>query len=218
MTPTYKSKHYWDLETEGLPEEQVIKLMPEFEAPGNIKDEAKIALAIGAKKSEWLDRLALKAITGRIVAVTTAWDDKPPEMSAQADEKTLIQIILTELNQVISLNASSYAWNGHGFDLPFLCQRAAVHNIQAFQQLTTRFKGRFSWNENLVDPKLVWANYSPDHTGTSLKSVSLALGVGEKSGDGKDFAGLLKTDPVKAKEYALNDVELLRKIVLRMGI
>ena len=209
---------YFDLETQGLPADQIQKLMPAEWPTGNTKDPAKLAAAIEEKKVEWLDKTALKAITGRIVAVTSAVDDNVPEMSAQADEKTLIQILLTELVQVIQINATAYAWNGHGFDLPFLCQRAAVHDLPAFSKLTTKFRGRHYWNENLVDPKLVWSNYSPDHSGSSLNSVSLALGIGEKAGNGKDFAALLKTDPIKAKEYALMDVELLRKAVLRMGI
>lgn len=211
-------KLYWDIETEGLPVEQITPLMPEFEAPGNIKDESKIKAAIEAKKAEWLDKAALRAITGKIVAVTMAKDGYEPLMSSADDESLLIATALIALKEAISLNAQAYAWNGHGFDLPFLCQRAAVYDIQAFRDLTTFRYGRYYWNENLIDPKLVWSNYSPDHTGTSLKSVSHALGVGEKSGDGKDFAALLKTNPDEAKKYALNDVELLRAIVKRMGI
>ena len=80
------------------------------------------------------------------------------------------------------------------------------------------FRGRFNWNESFIDPKLVWSNYSPDHTGTSLKSVGLALGVGEKTGNGKDFAKLLKENRPEAEQYALMDIELLRGIVQRMGI
>lgn len=210
-------RFFYDLETEGLPVEQISKLMPELEAGGNVKDPAKIALVIEEKKKDWLDKTALKAITGKIVAVTSAWDDDEPVM-AIGDEKMLIQSLMKSLLNVIGLNAQAYAWNGSGFDLPFLCQRAAVHNIPAFAQLTTKFKNRYSWNEDLIDPKLVWSNYSPDHTGTSLKSVALALGVGEKSGSGKDFAELLKTNPSEAERYALADIILLRGIVKRMGI
>lgn len=212
-------KFFWDLETGGLPLDQIEKLMPEFEAAGNIKDPVKIASAIEEKKKDWLDKAALKAITGKIVAVTMANDGAKPILAASlSDEKGIIDVILLELKNVISTNSKAYAWNGSGFDLLFLCQRAAVHGITAFKDLTQQRGARFSWNENLIDPKLVWSNYSPDHTGTSLKSVALALGVGEKAGSGKDFAELLKTNPDEAKEYALNDVNLLRSIVQRMGI
>jgi hypothetical protein len=211
-------KFYFDIETEGLAPEQLTKLMPEFEAPGNIKDPAKIAAAIADKRADWLDKTALKAITGRIVAVTVAKDGQEPEMRS-GDELELIRGILDDLGNVIGQNDQAYAWNGHGFDLPFICQRAAVYEgIAAFAMLTNHKGGRYRWHDSLIDPKLVWSNYSPDHTGTSLKSVALALGVGEKSGDGKDFARLLKEKPDEAKAYALNDVNLLRAIVKRMGI
>jgi hypothetical protein len=212
------TRMYWDLETEGLPEADIAKLMPEFTAGANLKDPAKIAAPIADKKQDWLDGAALKAITGKIVAAAVASDDETPVMLCFADEKSIIETMLLELKQVIDQNAKAYAWNGHGFDLPFLCQRAAVHNIQAFRDLTVNVRGRFYWHESLLDPKLVWSNYSPDHTGTSLKSVALALGVGEKIGSGMDFAALLKTNPEEAKRYALADITLMRNIVNRMGI
>jgi hypothetical protein len=210
-------KLYWDIETEGLPEADIANLMPEFSAGANLKDPAKIAAAIADKKQDWLDGAALKAITGKIVAVTAAFEDGVPVMRS-GDEFELIEGALAELTAAIAQGWNAYAWNGHGFDLPFLCQRAAVHNIPAFRKLTVMRGGRFYWNDSFVDPKLVWANYSPDHTGTSLKSVALALGVGEKIGSGKDFAALLKTNPDEANRYALADITLMRDIVNRMGI
>ena len=211
------NKFYWDIETEPLPIEQLENLMPEFTAGANLKDPSKIAAAIADKKQDWLDGAALKAITGKIVAITSAIGSGEPLMTV-GDEQKLIESIIGSLKCVIDVNTQAYAWNGHAFDLPFLCQRAAVHGIPAFRDLTVNVRGRFYWHESLIDPKLVWSNYSPDHTGTSLKSVSLALGVGEKIGSGKDFAKLLKEKPDEAKSYALTDVNLLRAIANRMGI
>lgn len=210
-------KMYWDLETEGLPFEQIEKIMPEFSAGGNIKDPVKIAASIAEKKAEWLDKTALKAITGKIVAVTIAIGTMPPEMVI-GEENDLIARIVGELKSCIAMNGEAYAWNGSGFDLPFVCQRAAIFGITAFKDLTEKAKSRFYWNQCLIDPKMVWSNYSPDHSGTSLKTVASALKVGEKAGIGKDFAALLKSNPSEAEAYALNDVNLLRSIVQCMGI
>lgn len=210
-------KLYWDIETEGLPFEQIEGIMVEFSAGGNIKDPIKIAAAIAEKKVEWLDKTALKAITGKIVAITIAIGTMSPEMVI-GDENELIARIVGELKSCIAMNGEAYAWNGSGFDLPFICQRAAVHSIPAFRDLTTNVRGRFYWHEALIDPKMVWSNYSPDHSGTSLKTVASVLGVGKKAGNGKDFAAILKTNPGEAEVYALNDVNLLRAIVGRMGI
>ena len=212
-------KFYFDIETEALPESDILKLMPDFAAGGNVKDPAKIAAQIAEKKADWLDKAALKAITAKIVAVTTAMGDDEPVM-ATGDEQTLIAGIVGMIKGVIDQNGQAYAWNGSGFDLPFICQRAAVHDIQAFRDLTVNVRGKFYWHESLIDPKLVWSNYSPDHTGTSLKSVALALGVGEKTGSGKDFAAMLKTNPDEAKRLlnlAQHDVNERWKILKSMA-
>jgi|SRR6185503_5500418 len=207
-------KAYIDLETGPADYELLAKLMPQFEPAANLKDPVKIESSIGAKRADWIASAALRSTTGKILAVTMAQDNAEPEFLT-GDEATLIDKAVQELCDPA---VTVYGWNLHGFDLPFLCQRAAVHGIKAFPCLTTKFKGRYSWCENLVDAMTVW-NMSHQHvSGSGLGAVALALGVGEKSGDGKDFAELLKTDPDKAKEYAVNDVNLLRKIVERMGI
>ena len=208
---------YWDIETEGLPLKQIASIMPEFEAAGNIKDAEKIKASIESKKAEWLDKTALKAITGKIVAVTIALGNVEPEMVI-GDENEIISRIVGELKSCIAVGGQAYAWNGSGFDLPFICQRAAIYGISAFKDLTQQRGSRFNWNECLIDPKMVWSNYSPDHSGTSLKTVASVLRVGEKSGSGKDFAALLKSNPSEAEQYAKKDVSLLRSIVQRMGI
>lgn len=205
-------KIFWDIETEGLEDSELEKVMPEFEAGANVKDLVKIANAIEEKKAAWKDKAALKAITGKIVAITIAKGSQEPEMHI-GKEPDLIYHALEYLTM-----GTSYSWNGHNFDLPFLCQRAAVHNIPAFGQLMIRVRGKFYWRENLIDAKQVWSNYSPDISGSSLKSVAMALGVGEKVGSGKDFAALLKTNRAEAERYALADVTLLRDVVNRMGI
>jgi len=68
-----KQRLYWDLETQPLTLDALEKVMPTFEAPGNIKDPAKIALAIGEKKSDWIDKAALKAISGKIAQSRAAY-------------------------------------------------------------------------------------------------------------------------------------------------
>ena len=213
-------RYYYDIETEGLPAIELAKVMPDFEAPGNIKDPLKIAAAIEEKKKDWTDKAALKGYTGRIIALSYAANDtdEPHFVADTGDEDKIIKIMLDHLTEVISQGGMAFAWNGSGFDLPFLCQRAAVHNIPAFGKLMVNVRGKFYWNEALIDPKMIWANYSPDHTGTSLATVAKALGVGEKSGSGKDFAQLLRTDAAAAEAYGKQDIALLRSIVIRMGL
>lgn len=214
------TKLYFDLETAPLPPEQVQKLMPEFLPAANLKDPAKIEASIAEKKASWLNDCALRAITGQIIAVAVASNENEPFVYHTVPERELIVSALHTLGSQLHQSSPGpiYTWNGSGFDLPFLCARAAVYKFPAFNELTSRFRGRFTWNESFIDAKQVWSMYSPDHRDTSLAKVALALGVGEKIGNGKDFADLLKSDQQKAIEYCKNDVAMLRGIVKAMGI
>lgn len=213
-------KLYLDIETAAAPDEVLERVMPEFEAPGNLKDPEKIAAAIAGKRAEWRDRAALKAITGRVIAYSFAVDSQPPQFAHFADEteRLLLEVLVAEIDSAIGAGATIYTWNGAGFDLPFIMQRAAVHGIPAWKKFTVDFRGRRHFRENFIDARLVWAMYSPDYSGTSLDAVAKTLGVGEKNGSGKDFAALLLTDPTAAEGYAKNDITLLRAVVERMGI
>lgn len=211
-------KFYWDIETAPLPLEQLVPVMPEFEAGANLKDPDKIKTAIEAKRQAWIDDAALRATTGRIIAFASAIDDGEPEFHVAPDERVLLDILHDELATAIGCGANCYAWNGHGFDLPFFVQRCAIHGKSAFITFTSMFRGRRSWNESLIDPMQVWVGPGNRSDGANLKAVAWSLGCGAKSGSGKDFAKLLETDPAAAKEYSLNDVRLLRNVVLKMGI
>lgn len=211
------TKLYFDIETSVLPPDQLDKFMPKNDewALGNASKPETVARIIAEKKLEWIDRAALSAITGQIIAVSFADGAREPLVLTDVSERLLIE---QTLNNLTLNNGPIYTWNGSGFDLPYLCQRAAVYGIPAWPSLTQVFRGKFYWNENLIDAKQVWSMYSSDHRDTSLAKVALALGVGEKIGNGKDFAELLKTDHQKAIEYCKNDVVLLRKIIQAMGI
>jgi DNA polymerase elongation subunit (family B) len=210
-------KIYFDLETEGQSPELLTKLVPEFEAPGNFKDPEKIKDAIAAKRAEWFDRTALKAITGKIIAFTYSVNDEAPKM-VTGDEATLIRFAINTLADIVDDNTFVYGWNSNAFDMPFLMQRAAALGIPAFNLFLKPSNGRHYLHKGLIDVRAVWSLNSPEMTGTSLGAVALALGVGEKIGDGADFSKLLKSDPKAAEQYAVNDIILLRAVAKRMGL
>lgn len=217
---------YYDIETCALPLEDLRKIMPELDEnevkTGNIKDpekiRAKIEEAREGHEANFIDRAALKAISGKIIAVTFCEDELPAEMKL-GDELTLIRHFRDRCNTAIHLGANIYGWNSNSFDLPFVCQRGAVHGLGLHGKFLSNWKGRFSWNEHFIDAKAVWmAAYSNDHSGSSLDTVCKALGLGGKIASGKDFAKLLVSDPAKAKQYAEEDVTKLRDVCRAMGI
>jgi len=220
-TEKVMTRLFIDIETCAAPLDQLQKFMPkDDEWPlGNATKPETVARIIEEKKAEWIDRAALSAITGQVVAFAMAVDDGEVLVYHSEPEEVLIHRAVSVL-RVQRDQGPAYGWNSSGFDLPFLCQRAARYNLKpaGFSSLTTQFRGRFYWHESFIDAKQVWSMYSSDHRDTSLAKVAMALGVGEKTGNGKDFADLLKTDRDRAIEYAKNDVVLLRKIVAAMGI
>ena len=205
---------FWDLETGPLDAVILDIIMPEFTAAKNLKDPDKIAADLATKKADWLDSAALRATTGQIIAAGIANGSNEPEFLV-GSERLIIETLLHDLITCMGQGGLIFTWNGLGFDLPFLCQRAAVHNIPAFRQLGNLKSGRFYWDSSFIDAMQVWAGYGQR---AGLDDVAKCLGVGVKNGSGKDFAALLVADPVKAKEYCLNDVRLLRDVVGRMGL
>ena len=212
------SKLYFDIETGGRDLEDVQRFMPTEWPTGNAKDPAKIAAAIEEKKAEWLDRTALSAVTGQILAASVAIDDDEPIFIHNVGEQLMLGELCDYLNEAIMKDFNIYHFNGEGFDLPFICQRAAVLGLPGFTKYTSTYKGKRYWQEQFIDVLRMWNMSNMIVAGTNLGNLARLLGVGEKSGSGADFAALLKTDFEKAKAYALNDVAILRGVVKKMGI
>jgi DNA polymerase elongation subunit (family B) len=213
-----EKKYIWDLETAPIADELLVKFKPEFQPDSRLVDPVKIKASIESKETEWKDRAALSGITGRIIAYAGVWDNEEPEVAADENESVLLKRIVEHLQKVLFQGGKAYCFNGFHFDLPVLCMRCAINKIPVYRLFQSYFRGRWSWNESFIDVLSVWVGPYQPVTGHSLKNVALALGVGEKTGNGKDFADLLKTDRDRAIEYAKNDVVLLRKIVAAMGI
>jgi len=213
------SKNYWwDLETGPVDDDLLDKLMPEFLPDARLTDEDKIKASVKKKQDEWRAKAALNGVTGKIIAYSCAWDDEEVQFFTAPNEKVLLETLIHDLSTAIGLGGMIFGYNCFSFDLPVVCMRACVHSIPAFKLFTTSYRGRWAWNEAFVDVMQVWCGPYNRPDGMSLKNVALALGVGTKTGTGAEFAELLKNDPVKAKEYALNDTHLLREICRKMGL
>jgi uncharacterized protein YprB with RNaseH-like and TPR domain len=109
--------------------------------------------------------------------------------------------------------AQFVGFNIFQFDLPFLLRRSWKHRVPVPLGLR---RGRY-WNDNLGDLRELWQLGDRQARG-SLDSIAKHLGVGEKNGDGKDFATLWKEDRANAVAYLRNDLELTAKIAEALGI
>jgi DNA polymerase elongation subunit (family B) len=204
-----------DIETGGRPDAETF--CPEFAAPSNYKDAAKIAAVQAEKKAEWLDRAALSAISGYVIAVGLARDDKEIT-TLEGDEKGILSLTFDAIKVALENGGIVTGWNLLGFDLPFLAQRARVHGVTISPLVMSFYRGRPSWNQNIIDAQLVWLAGQREFTGHNLNTVCRLLGLGEKTGKGKDFAALWESDRDAAREYLKQDVKLTRSLAQRLGI
>ena len=116
---------FFDIETEA--NQDAFEFMNEPKAPSNWKNPDKIKSYIEEKKQEQIEKAALDADYGRIVALGWKVDDKPIDSRLVYDiedgysEKELIQ---TFWNLYKDQNGYSCGYNIIGFDLPYLMRRS----------------------------------------------------------------------------------------------
>lgn len=202
-----------DIETEGLPEAELTPFMPEFEAPANFKDPEKIRGAIAEKRKAWIEQAALDAMTGRVIAIGLWVSDTFVLISEPATEAEMmyefwdaIQGGPGQLHHIIGFNCFL-------FDLPFLIKRSWKLGVAVPVGIR---RGRY-WGDNITDLRDVWQMGDRQAHG-SLDTIARHLGIGQKSGSGKDFAALWHSDREKAVEYLKNDLALTAGIAKKLGV
>lgn len=226
---------YFDIETGGLPEEELLAIMPPFDPDdvklGNIKDplkvQAKIDLAREKHKRDFIERAALCPLTGRVMAVGIVEKVSGVfECIGDDDEAELLRkfwkaVCFTEsvemspfgdefggdeaLNRIIGFNVRL-------FDLPFLVKRSWKHRVAVPARLRS---GRY-WSEQMVDLRDVWQLGDSGSVG-SLGRVAKHLGVGQKNGDGAAFARLWREDRETAMAYLRNDLDMTVRVAQALG-
>ena len=224
----------FDCETSGLPEPELLAMLPPFDASevktGNIKDPAKIAEKIAEVEKnhlrDFVDRAALDPLTGRIVAIGVLPYD--PRGEAGPDWSTPPQAVIIghddesqtlrefwgmvvsgdhgRLNPVVGFNICM-------FDLPFLFRRSWKHGITPPPGLR---RGRY-WGDNVIDLRDLWQLGDRQARG-GLDAVARHLGVGSKTGNGAEFADLWKRDRDAAEAYLKNDLALTAAVAGRLGV
>ena len=211
-----------DIETGPLPQEQILYLIPEFKPEdvktGNLKDpakiEEKIAAACAAHRESFIRDAALDALTCKIVAIgMKPLNEEPAFLVGQEFPEGEIAI-LTQFNEMIRVDstpATIVTFNGNTFDLSVIFRRCLIHNIQPPRHLRS---GRY-WSAFSCDLREEW-QLGDKKTKGSLDSICQAMGIGRKSGNGKDFAALLKTDPYAAIAYLRNDLVLTEALYKRL--
>lgn len=211
-----KSHLVFDIETRPLPVEYLESngLLPEITAPGNYKDPDKIAAYIAEKKVEAVKDGALSALTGEVCAIAYSRNDTDVVITA-TDGVTEAQLLAAFWAQaVLTIRSTSklVGFNIKSFDLPFLLRRSWVHKVAHPAIWVDRyFLGTHVW-----DLRETWQLGDRQAPG-SLDRICRALGLGQKTGNGADFGALLASDPAKAREYCLNDLQMTKALAARLA-
>ena len=202
-----------DVETSPISEEEALKFAPEFKAPSNFKDPEKIATAISEQRNAWLEGNALRPLTGRVCAIGIM-DEGGDETIIMGDPET--EMISTLWSFILKAEDSRVfiSFFGNRFDWPFLIRRSWDLGLDMPGWVMDQ-RGYLS--PRFIDLTKIWSCGDPKET-ISLDRLAKYLRVGQKNGEGKDFAALLKSDPAAAEAYLRNDLELTRRIAIKMGV
>jgi len=194
-----------DIETIAIPNAP----MPDFSAPGNLKDPVKIAAAIEEKKANWRADGALHAERGQVVVI--GWRDGSVHGYLDGAEPD----ILTALWDLLEKEMLVVGFNLHRFDLPFLIRRSWINGVHI--PMGTIFRnGRIDENR-FVDLLKLW-QCGDRQEYISLDMMARSLLGRWKTGSGADFRNLWAADRQAALEYCKADVDLTWDCALRMGV
>lgn len=201
----------FDIETGPAAPDVLAKLMPAFEPDQRLSDPAKVQASIDKKKQEWVEKAALHAETAVVLAIGLIREND--ELVVLADDEATILKGWWKIVESADPRTLFVGHNIYNFDLPLLIRRSYVHGIKVPSRAmpSPRYFPAM-WKDTMA----AWMLGTQDRI--SLDNLAKCLGVGSKSGSGKDFAALYKADPAAALQYLRNDLELTRACASRMGI
>ena len=179
---------------------------------GNTKDPDKIAERIRQAEenhvTDYIRNAALDALSGQVLCIGYRLErDEPAILSSDADGEAAMLRQWWELLNTWERQPRLIGFNIKAFDLPFLIKRSWKHRITPPYWIRN---GRY-WNDLIVDLREVW-QLGDNRAHGSLGAISRHLGLGEKTGNGADFANLWKTNRQAAIDYCLQDVRLTQQV------
>lgn len=202
----------FDIETGPETDETLALMEPEFSAPANYKDPAKIAEKVEEQRQAWREKAALCATTGRVLAIGLADGNGTHILAYEDDEGEL-------LRRFWAIACPDGQWrpligfNSNRFDIPFLVRRSYKLRVPVPLGVTN---GRYL-NNRFIDLMDHW-KVGDYQASISLDRLAKHLGCGSKNGNGADFAQLLETDREAALEYLQNDIRMTRAVAERLGV
>jgi predicted PolB exonuclease-like 3'-5' exonuclease len=211
------NRTYFDIETAPYLPELLQPLMPQFEAPSNYKDAAKIAAAIEEKKQQWIEKAGLNPLISHVATIAyhgssiAANSGIVLDECSDRDDKEIIQKFLALCKEGWQGKRQIIGWNIFEFDLPYIMRRAWKHKLDT--SCIQLYNNRF-WPEYFIDLRVLWG-LGQYQCGGNLGEVAQFFGFEGKNGDGAEFARLYygtEEEKQKAISYAINDVVITSSV------
>lgn len=204
-----------DIETAGLPIEQIDHLAPTFTAPSNYKDADKIAASIAEQRMEWFKRAALSPLTGKIVAIGYKVPNGQQVLHV-ANEIELLEEFWNDYEKHAEKQGQMIGHNILGFDIPFIIRRSWANKIRV---PATVQNGRYLNERRFIDTMTAFQCGNRTEKFHSLDTVAKFMGfAGKTEAIGAQFAEILATDPKRALAYLAADLQAVESIAERMGL
>lgn len=203
---------YLDIETLPSPNPPALETI---KAPANYKDPAKIlAYQQEAQETEWRKE-ALDSMKGSILCIGYMLDEEEAHSFTVGLDGTEEEVLRKFENVIIEENGGRVlpdwiAFNGHGFDLPWIWRRAIKHGLDFLPGMINfdRYRG------NIIDPMRLWCPH--DYRGyVKLGDLAAFLGIGAKT---QGFDGSMVFDAWREGRleeiaaYCRDDVQLLAAV------
>lgn len=206
--------------------------LAEVKAPGNYKDEAKIAEYITSKRAELqaehektiaakVSKTGLDGAFGRVCVIGWAFNDGKPRTLLNADnEAALLTCFADEMAEAIN-HSTEFATcvighNVSSFDLRFLVQRFIVNGIRPPMVIQRAAQAKPWESDKVFDTMVQWAGVG---NRISLDKLCLALGIPSPKGDmdGSMVAEYVAAGRIEeVAAYCERDVEAARAVHQRM--
>jgi len=200
-------------------------LGPEKAAEKIHKERTKWAAAkagesatMNAHKQAFIDKAALSAMTGQILAI--GYKGTNGSRIASNDETSILEDFWSGQRQA---RHKGIKWIGHnifGFDLPFIIQRSWYHNLAVPQEIIdecNRYRSKL-----FVDTMHDWSLGQRSQF-VKLDALAKFFGIPGKPDDitGADFARLFhgtNEERTQALDYLHNDLEMTWAVTQRLGL
>lgn len=235
---------YFDIETIPCQDEALIaslvddmadelkQALESVKAPGNYKDEAKIAEYCAnareklvqdhkANVQKAIERTSFDGGMGQVCVIGWAFGDESPRAKAvetlgRAHEAQLLTQFFDSLNdhRVLGDSFCFIGHNSNAFDIPFLWKRAIILGVKPPPLFPCDPK---PWGDGTFDTMLAW-NGAKAAPGGSMDRICRLLGIPDKDGmDGSMVWPMVKAgEIIKVAEYCKGDVSRTREMHRRM--